>query len=97
MNNSTIIDIERLFISSLILGTSNDIESGSLDLRQLPTKTTNPREGPSALTTEDYPESGLSVEGDFISIHPTTYYLEFNPSLSHSLGGIKGYINTTNS
>jgi hypothetical protein len=76
-------------------------ESGSLDLRQMPTETTDLGEGPIALTAEDHPESplstsGPSAEGDFISVHPTTYHLEFNSSLSHSLDSIKGYINTTN-
>lgn len=79
---------------------SGSEESGSLDLRQLSTETTDPREGPSALTAEDHPKPPLStsrllVEGDFISVHPTTFHLEFNPSISHSLDGIKGYINTT--
>ena len=83
------------------LSDSGSDEPSSVDLRQPPTETTDPSEGPSPLTAEDHPESPLSTsrpsaEGDFISVHPTTSHLEFNPSLSHSLEGIKGYINTTN-
>ena len=83
------------------LSGSESEESGSLDLRQLPTETTDLGERPSALTAEDHPEpplstSGPSAEGDFISVHPTTSHLEFNPGFSQSLDGIKGYIKTTN-
>jgi hypothetical protein len=82
------------------LSGSESEESGSFDLRRLPTEMMDPGEGPSALTAEGHPESplytsGPSAEGDFISVHPTTYHLEFNSRLSPSLESIKGYINTT--
>ena len=92
--------IETVNTDQGLSGEESD-KSGSLDLRQLRTETTDPGKGPSALSAEDYPESllftsGPSAEGDSISVHPTTSHLEFNPSLSRSLDGIKGYINTTN-
>ena len=83
------------------LAGSESVKSVSLDLRQVPTETMDPREGPSALSVEDHPESPPSIsrpaaEGDFTFVQAINPHLKFNSSLGSGVSRINGYVKTTN-
>ena len=80
---------------------SESVKSGSLDLRQVPTETMDPRERPSAPSVEDHSESPPSIsrpaaEGDFTFVQAINPHLKFNSSLGSSVSRINGYVRTTN-